>query len=114
VGQAGSAGGGIRTDDGQALVADFGIGLAASKRTRQLPAAPPLRCFVLGSRADISRGPDVLVPPGVFVVPLEQAGTLDWARMRELLLVAEMLSPSSVRHDGFIKRRRYQEAVRPL
>ena len=62
---------------------------------------------VLGSRADISWGTDVLVSPDVFVVPLEQARTLDWARMRDLLLVAEILSPSSVRHDRFIKRRRY-------
>ena len=69
---------------------------------------------VLGSRADISWGPDVLVSPDVFVVPLEQVRTLDWARMRDLLLVAEILSPSSVRHDRFIKRRRYQEAGIPL
>jgi len=69
---------------------------------------------VLGSRADISWGTDVLVSPDVFVVPLEQARTLDWSRMRDLLLVAEILSPSSVRHDRFIKRRRYQEAGIPL
>ena len=69
---------------------------------------------VLGSRADISWGEDVLVSPDVFVVPLAQARTLDWARMRDLLLVAEILSPSSVRHDRFIKRRRYQEARIPL
>jgi Uma2 family endonuclease len=65
---------------------------------------------VLGSRADISWGPDVLVSPDVFVVPLEQARTLDWSRMRDLLLVAEILSPASARHDRFLKRRRYQEA----
>ena len=34
--------------------------------------------------------------------------------MRDLLLVAEVLSPSSARHDRFIKRRRYQEAGIPL
>lgn len=69
---------------------------------------------VLGSRADISWGPDVLVSPDVFVVPLEQARTLDWTRMRDLLLVAEILSPGSARHDRFVKRRRYQEAGVPL
>jgi Uma2 family endonuclease len=69
---------------------------------------------VFGSRADISWGPDVLVSPDVFVVPLEQARTLDWAQMRNLLLLAEILSPSSVRYDRFIKRRRYQETVIPL
>jgi Uma2 family endonuclease len=69
---------------------------------------------VLGSRADISWGPDVLVSPDVFVVPLDQVRTLDWSKMQNLLLVAEVLSPSSARHDRFIKRRRYQEAAIPL
>lgn len=69
---------------------------------------------VFGSRADISWGPDVLVSPDVFVVTLEQARTLDWSKMRDLLLVAEVLSPSSAKHDRFVKRRRYQEAGVPL
>ena len=69
---------------------------------------------VLGSRADISWGPDVLVSPDVFVVPLDQVRTLDWSKMRDLLLVAEVLSPSSAKYDRFIKRRRYQEAGVPL
>ena len=69
--------------------------------------------IVLGSRADISWGPDVLVQPNVFVVPIEQARTLDWARFKDLLLVAEVLSPSSMRNDRFLKRRRYQEAGVP-
>lgn len=69
---------------------------------------------VLGSRADISWGPDVLLSPDVFVVALEQARTLDWSRMQNLLLVAEILSPSSARHDRFLKRHRYQEAAVPL
>jgi hypothetical protein len=33
----------------------------------------------------------VLVSPDVFVVPLEQARTLDWSRMHDLMLVAEIL-----------------------
>src|SRR5262249_46167778 len=69
---------------------------------------------VLGSRADISWGQDVLVSPDVFVVTLEQARTLDWSKMVDLLLVAEILSPSSAQHDRFIKRRGYQEAGIPL
>src|SRR5687768_7383162 len=44
----------------------------------------------LGSRADISWAPDVLVSPDVFVVPLDQVRTLDWSQMRDLLLVAEV------------------------
>ena len=69
---------------------------------------------VLGSRGDISWGPDVLVSPDVFVVPLDQARTLDWSKMQNLLLVTEVLSPSSARHDRFVKRRRYQEAGVPV
>lgn len=66
------------------------------------------------SPADISWGEDVLLQPDVFVVPVEQARTLDWSAIRDLLLVAEVLSPSNPRHDRFTKRRRYQEAGVPL
>jgi len=69
---------------------------------------------VLASPADISWGQDVLVQPDVFVAPVEQARMLDWAAIRELLLVVEVLSPSNLRQDRFIKRRRYQEARVPL
>jgi Uma2 family endonuclease len=64
--------------------------------------------------ADISWGPDVLVQPDVFVVPPEEARALSWTRMRTLLLVAEVLSPSSARGDRFVKRLRYREAGVPL
>lgn len=70
--------------------------------------------IVLGSRADISWTPDTLVQPDVFVVPLAEARTLEWVNFRGLLLVAEVLSPSSVRADRFLKRRRYQDAGVPL
>jgi Uma2 family endonuclease len=66
--------------------------------------------IVFGSRADISWGDDVLVQPDVFVVPRGQARTLNWAQFKDVLLVAEVLSPSSERSDRFVKRRRYQEA----
>jgi Uma2 family endonuclease len=69
---------------------------------------------VFTSPADISWGQDVMVQPDVFVVPLEQAKTLEWSAIRDLLLVAEVLSPSTPRHDRFTKRRRYQEARVPL
>ncbi|MEO7987872.1 MAG: Uma2 family endonuclease [Gemmatimonadales bacterium] len=69
---------------------------------------------VLCSPADISWGPDVLVQPDVFVVNPAEARTLDWGRMRSLLLVAEVLSPSSTRADRFLKRVRYREAGVPL
>jgi Uma2 family endonuclease len=68
---------------------------------------------VLTSPADISWGTDMLVQPDVFVVPVEQARMLEWSAIRDLLLVAEVLSPSTPRHDRFAKRRRYQEARVP-
>ena len=68
----------------------------------------------LTSPADISWGPDTLVQPDVFVVPLEQARTLDWSRIRDLLLVIEVLSPSTARYDRFTKRRLYQEVGTPV
>ncbi|HEX5386188.1 MAG TPA: Uma2 family endonuclease [Gemmatimonadales bacterium] len=52
--------------------------------------------YPIMSPADISWGrDDVLVQPDVFVVPLEQARTLEWTAVRDLLLVAEVLSPSN-------------------
>jgi Uma2 family endonuclease len=70
---------------------------------------------LLCSPADISWGSsDTLVQPDLFVVPLEQARTLDWARITDLLLVAEVLSPSSRRADRFTKRAEYQRRGVPL
>jgi Uma2 family endonuclease len=68
---------------------------------------------VLASPADISWGPDTLVQPDVFVVPLAEARTMDWARLKTLLLAIEVLSPSSTRADRFTKRRLYQEVGVP-
>ncbi len=70
--------------------------------------------YVFGSRADISWDEAVLVSPDVFVVPLDEARTLDWAHMQHLLLIAEILSPGTARFDRFAKRHRYQEAQVPL
>ena len=61
------------------------------------------------SPADISWTADTLVQPDLFVVELKEARTLDWSRMRTLLLAVEVLSPSSARADRFTKRRLYQE-----
>lgn len=68
----------------------------------------------LSAPADISWGRDVLVQPDLFVVVPEEARTLTWSRAQTLLLVAEVLSPSTSDRDRFIKRRRYQEAGVPL
>ena len=64
---------------------------------------------VLLSPADISWASDVLVQPDVFVVAMDEARTLDWKRMKTLLLAIEVLSPSTSRYDRFTKRRAYQE-----
>ena len=69
---------------------------------------------LLSSPADISWAPDVLVQPDLFVVPLAEARTGDWAALQHLLLVIEVLSPSTARADRFVKRRRSQEAGVPL
>ena len=69
---------------------------------------------VFSSPADISWGPGILVQPDVFVVPLAQARTLDWAAIRSLLIAVEVLSPSSARADRFTKRRLYQEMGIPV
>jgi Uma2 family endonuclease len=69
---------------------------------------------VFTSPADLSWGPDILVQPDLFVVRLDEARTLDWARMQHVLLAVEVLSPSSSRADRFTKRRLYQEVGIPL
>jgi Uma2 family endonuclease len=68
---------------------------------------------VIASPSDISWTDDTLVQPDVFVVPIEDARTLDWARMKTLLLAVEVLSPSTARVDRFTKRRLYQEVGIP-
>jgi len=65
--------------------------------------------YILSAPADISPGPDVLVQPDLFVVPLQEARTLDWARLTHLELVVEVLSDATARADRFAKRCLYQD-----
>ena len=65
------------------------------------------------SPADIRWDRTTGVQPDLFVVPLSAARTMDWRAMRDLLLVIEVVSPSTARADRFPKRRRYQEAGVP-
>ena len=65
------------------------------------------------SPADISWSHSILVQPDLFVVDRDEARTMDWQRMRTLLLVVEVLSPSTARYDRFTKRRLYQDANIP-
>ncbi len=69
---------------------------------------------LFSSPADISWDQNTLVQPDLFVVAMSEARTLDWARMKTLLLAVEVLSPSSHRADRLIKRRLYQEQRIPL
>ena len=70
--------------------------------------------MVIHGLADISWGSDVLVQPDLFVAPFAELEALDWARVQTLMLVVEILSPSSIRADRFAKRRLYQEVGIPL
>jgi Uma2 family endonuclease len=70
--------------------------------------------LVLNAPADISWGRDVLVQPDVFVALRDEARSLAWSEVRTLLLVAEVLSPSTARADRILKRLRYREAGVPL
>jgi hypothetical protein len=54
------------------------------------------------------------VQPDLFVAPLDQVRTLDWRQVKDLLLVIEVLSPSSTRADRFTKRRLYEERRIPV
>ncbi len=65
---------------------------------------------VLLSPADLSFGPDTLVQPDLFVLDQWSARNAEeWSDIRQLYLVVEVLSPSSLRADRFTKRRLYQE-----
>jgi Uma2 family endonuclease len=65
--------------------------------------------------ADISWGPDILVQPDVFVAEIqEMRRSRSWRDVRTLLLVIEVLSPSTTRYDRFTKRRLYQQEGVPL
>jgi Uma2 family endonuclease len=68
---------------------------------------------VFHSPADISWSVDTLVQPDVFVVRIDEARSMDWRNMQNLLLVIEVLSPSTARGDRFTKRRLYQEVKVP-
>lgn len=64
--------------------------------------------------ADLSFDADTLVQPDMFVADLGAfTQTWNWADIRTLYLVVEIVSPSSIRADRIIKRRLYQERLVP-
>jgi Uma2 family endonuclease len=85
------------------------LGVALENYLRRHPVGE-----LLTAPADISWGSDVLVQPDVFVADPNEARALTWSGIRTLLLVAEVLSPSTTKGDRFLKRLRYREAGVPL
>ena len=69
---------------------------------------------LLGAPADVSLGEDEVLQPDLFVYRTATGGPLrEWRDIDSLLLVVEVLSPSSARYDRQLKRRRYQRARVP-
>jgi len=70
--------------------------------------------IALCSPADLEPLPGSLVQPDLFVFRAGATRVREWADVKDLLLVVEILSPSTARNDRFPKRRLYQEAGVPL
>ena len=69
---------------------------------------------LLRSPADISLGEDEVLQPDLFVYRTASGRKLaDWTDITAMLLVVEVVSPSSARHDRQLKRLRYQRARVP-
>jgi Uma2 family endonuclease len=69
---------------------------------------------VLHSPADITLGDDEILQPDLFVYRTASGRhLLEWTDITELVLVIEVLSPSTARYDRELKRRRYQRAGVP-
>ena len=69
---------------------------------------------VLASPANVNLGEDEILQPDLFVYRTATGRELrEWSEITELLLVIEVLSPSSARFDRQLKRRRYQRARVP-
>jgi Uma2 family endonuclease len=64
--------------------------------------------WVLRAPADIVLSPKRLVQPDLFVIPWGERAPAQWSEIRTLLLVVEVLSPSTARTDRTQKRRVYQ------
>lgn len=90
-------------------VAVFRLGVLLDQYLKTTGAA-----HVLISPADVNLGEDEILQPDVFVYQTATARELrEWSEITELLLVIEVLSPSTARFDRQLKRRRYQRARVP-
>ena len=69
---------------------------------------------VLVSPADITLGEDEILQPDLFVFRTVAGKHFrDWTDIASLLLVVEVLSPSTAHYDRYLKRLRYQRAEVP-
>ena len=59
----------------------------------------------LASPADIELEPDSTVGPDVFVMPWENWRSRHWSEVEALVVAAEVLAPSTAKHDRVTKRR---------
>ena len=71
-------------------------------------------CSLVHSPADISLDPLSPVQPNLFVIPAEiELPVRGWSQASSLLLVIEVISPRTARHDRAAKRAHYQGAHVP-
>jgi Uma2 family endonuclease len=68
---------------------------------------------VMSLPGDLALGEDEVLQPDLFVYPRTSPPPKNWLDLTSLLLVAEVLSPSTARYDRGLKRRRYQRARVP-
>jgi Uma2 family endonuclease len=69
---------------------------------------------LLMAPADVELSDDTVVEPDLFVVPLvDGKPPQSWQDVGRLLLVVEILSPSTARADRTVKRPRYQREAIP-
>jgi Uma2 family endonuclease len=82
-------------------------------RLREWLGVHPIGTVILAP-ADIVLDQHTLVEPDLFVVPLvDGRKPANWEEAGRLMLVIEILSPSSARADRYLKRYRYQRASVP-
>jgi Uma2 family endonuclease len=73
------------------------------------PYATRIGGVLFNTPGDIVLTPETLVQPDVFVAPRNPAVPLrEWSQITELLLVVEVISPSTARRDHTFKRDFYQ------
>ncbi|MCC6770686.1 MAG: Uma2 family endonuclease [Gemmatimonadaceae bacterium] len=69
---------------------------------------------LLSLPGDLALGEDEVLQPDLYVWPLsDDRPVREWHDITALLLVVEVLSPSTARYDRGLKRRRYQRAGVP-